>query len=68
MFSALHTKLVYNSILMASVDFSINNSITTKVYYVLGQQNVIADYLSMFPNTKAFQLAPNMHICAFQPP
>jgi hypothetical protein len=22
----------------------------------------------MFPNTKAFQLAPNMHICAFQPP
>ena len=37
MFSSLHTKPVYNSILMASVDFSINNSIATKVYYVSGQ-------------------------------
>ena len=68
MFSSLRAKPVYNLILIASVDFCINNSIATKVYYVPGQQNVIADYLSRFQNMKALQLAPNMHISSFQPP
>jgi hypothetical protein len=53
---------------MAVVDFSVDNSITTKVYYVPGQQNVVADCLSRFLKVRALQLAPNLVICDFQPP
>ena len=68
MFGSLRAKPVYNSILIAAVDFSVSNSIATKVYYVPGKQNIIADYLSRFLNAKALQLAPNMVIQDFQPP
>jgi hypothetical protein len=68
MFSSLRAKPVYNSILIAAVDFAVNTSISTKVYYVPGNQNIIADYLSRFQNAKALQLAPNMRIRPFQPP
>jgi hypothetical protein len=68
MFSSLRAKPVYNSILMSAVDFVVDNSISTKVYYVPGKQNIIADYLSRFQNAKALQLAPNMRIHPFQPP
>jgi len=68
MFGSLHAKPVYNSILMAAVDFSLDNSIATKVYYVPGQQNIIADCLSRFLNVRALQLAPNLVIRDFQPP
>jgi hypothetical protein len=68
MFSSLHAKPVYNSILVAAVDLAVEKSISTKVYYVPGKQNVIADYLSRFQNAKALQLAPHMHIRLFQPP
>ena len=67
MFASLHGKLVYNSILMASVDLSIDTSITIKVYYVSGKQNIVADYLSRFLNAKALQLVPNLIIQDFQP-
>jgi hypothetical protein len=68
MFSSLRAKPIYNLILMAAVDFTINNSISTKVYYIPGNQNIIADYLLRFQNAKDMQLAPNMHIREFQPP
>jgi hypothetical protein len=68
MFSSLRAKPVYNSILMSAVDFSINNSIATKVYYVPGTQNVIANHLSRFQNAKALQLAPKLQIQSFKPP
>ena len=68
MFSSLRAKPVYNSILVAAVDFAVEHSISTKVYYVLGKQNVIANFLSRFQNAKALQLAPNMRIRLFQPP
>ena len=68
MFSSLRAKPTYNSILIAAVDFAVDNSISTKVYYVPGTQNIIANYLSRFQNAKALQLAPNMHIHPFQPP
>jgi len=68
MFSSFRAKPAYNSILMSSVDFNIKNSITTKVYYVPGKQNVVADHLSRFQNAKALQLAPKLQICSFQPP
>ena len=68
MFGSLHAKPVYNSILMAAINFSISSAITTKVYYVPGWQNVIADYLSQFLNARALQLAPNLTIHNFQPP
>jgi hypothetical protein len=66
MFASLHAKPVYNSILMASVEFSVDTS-TTKVYYVPGKQNIVADYLSRFLNVKALQLALNLIIQNFQP-
>jgi hypothetical protein len=68
MFSSLHAKPIYNSILVAAVDFAVDKSISTKVYYVPGKQNIIADYLSRFLNAKALQLALNMCIRPFQPP
>jgi hypothetical protein len=68
MFSSLHARPIYNSILIAYVNFTINTSIATKVYFVPGTQNVIADYLSRFFNAKALQLAPKLHIQQFQPP
>jgi hypothetical protein len=68
MFSSLRAKPVYNSILMSAVDFSINNSIATKLYYVPSMQNIIADHLSRFQNAKALQLAPKLQIQSFKPP
>ena len=68
MFSSLRAKPAYNPILMSAIDFGINHSIATKVYYVPGKQNVIADHLSRFQNMKALQLAPKLRICNFQPP
>jgi hypothetical protein len=68
MFSSLRAKRVYNSILLNAVDFTINTSIATKVYFVPGNQNVIADYLSRFLNAEALRLAPNLQIQVFEPP
>ena len=68
MFSSLQAKPVCNSILVAAVDLAVKKSISTKVYYVCGKQNIIADYLSRFENAKALQLAPHMRIRLFQPP
>ena len=48
MFASLRAQPTYNSILICSVDFTLDSSITTKVYYVPGVQNVIADHLSRF--------------------
>ena len=50
------------------MDLAVERALSTKVYYVPGKQNVIADYLSRFQNAKALQLAPNMRIHSFQPP
>jgi len=68
MFSSLRAKPVYNSILISAVDFTINTSIATKVYFVPGYQNTIADYLSRFLNTSALRLAPKLQIHHFEPP
>jgi hypothetical protein len=68
MFSSLHAKCVYNSILLSAVDFTINTSITTKVYFVPGNQNLIADYLSRFLNSDALRLTPHLNIQVFEPP
>jgi hypothetical protein len=58
MFSSLHAKLVYNSILISAIDFTISTSIAMKVYFIPGCQNTIADYLSRSLNAHALQLAP----------
>jgi hypothetical protein len=68
MYSLLRAKQIYNSILLCAVDFTVDTSIVTKVYYVPGNQNVIADYLSRFLNADALRLAPNLDIQVFQPP
>ena len=43
-------------------------SITMKVYFVPGTQNIIADHLSRFQNNEALHLTPKLHINSFQPP
>jgi hypothetical protein len=68
MFASLHAQLTYNSILICSVDFTLNSSIATKVYYIPGTQNVIADHLSRFQNAEALCLVPHLHIQNFKPP
>jgi hypothetical protein len=67
-FSSLYVKPIYNPILIATVDLAINKSLSTKVYYIPGRQNVITNYLSRFQNAKALHLAQNMCIQLFQPP
>jgi len=62
MFSSLHAKPVYNSILISAIDFTISTSIAMKVYFIPGCQNTIADYLSRFLNAHALQLAQKLHL------
>ena len=62
MFGSLHAQLTYNSILICTVDFTLNTAITTKVYFVPSTQNVIADHLSRFQNAEALRLAPHLDI------
>ena len=66
MFSSLRAQLTYNSILIAWVDFTLSTSITTKVYYMPGTQNV--DHLSCFQNQEALCFTPNLRINTFQTP
>ena len=68
MFASLCAKPAYNSILMSAIDFDINKAIVSKVYFVPGKQNIIANYLSRFQNAKVLQLAHKMQINSFQPP
>ena len=68
MFASLRAQPTYNSILISAVDFTLDSSISTKVYYVPGPQNVIADHLSRFQNAEALRLAPHLHIQNFTPP
>ena len=53
---------------MSWVDFTLSTSITTKVYFVPGTQNIIANHLSHFQNQDALRLVPNLCIQNFQPP
>ena len=68
MFGSLCAQLTYNSILICTVDFTLNTAIMTKVYFVPGTQNVIADHLSRFQNAEALHLAPCLDIQTFKPP
>ena len=68
MFASLRAQPTYNAILMSWVDFTLSTSIATKVYFVPGTQNVIADHLSRFQNQDALRLAPKLCIQTFQPP
>jgi hypothetical protein len=68
MFSSLRAKPTYNSILLSFVDIAFNTSISGKVYFVPGSQNIVADALSRFLNAKALQLAPKLQIQLFEPP
>src|ERR1700738_955012 len=55
MFGSLRAKSIYNLILMTAMDLSVNNSITTKVYYMSGHQNVVTDCLLLFLNARPLQ-------------
>ena len=68
MFASLCAKPTYNPILISTIDLAINHSIATRVYYVPGKQNIIANCLSCFQNTRALLLALKLCICIFQPP
>ena len=68
MFASLCAKPTYNPILISTIDLAINHSIATRVYYVPGKQNIIANCLSCFQNTRALLLALKLYICIFQPP
>ena len=68
MYLSLRAQPTYNSILMSWVDFTLSTSITTKVYFVPGTQNIIANHLSHFQNQDTLRLVPNLCIQNFQPP
>ena len=68
MFSSLCTQPTYNRILMAWVDFTLSTSITMRVYFIPGTQNIIVGHLSHFQNHEALRLASKLCINSFQPP
>jgi hypothetical protein len=66
-FFSLCAKPPYNPILMSTIDFGINHSIVTKVYYIPGKQNVIANHLSRFQNVKDYNWLQNCKSAVFNP-
>ena len=58
----------YNQLLKFTVSLLIQHAISLRVVYVPGVDNVVADSLSRFNNTKALAACPGLSISSFQPP
>lgn len=67
-FHSLRCLPPYNELLKFSVSLLIKFNISLRVVHVPGVDNVIADCLSRFENTKALAACPGLSISLFQPP
>jgi hypothetical protein len=68
MFHSLRALPPYNELLKFTVSILIKYNISLRVVYIPGADNVIADSLSRYENTKAFAACPDLSISSFQPP
>jgi hypothetical protein len=67
-FHSLHARPPYNPILLTAVDLLLTSNISLRVFYIPGQDNVVADALSRFHNDIAIASVPELHVSFFQPP
>ena len=67
-FHSLQSLPPYNELLKFTVSILLKFNISLRVVYVPGVNNVIADSLSRFENTKAIAACPGLSISTFQPP
>jgi hypothetical protein len=68
MFNSLRTLPHYNDLLKYTISLLIKHDISLRVAHVSGVDNVVADALSRFENTKATAECPGLLISHFQPP
>jgi hypothetical protein len=67
-FNSLRSLPPYNELLKFTVSLLITYNISLRVVYIPGVDNIIADSLSRFENTKAKAACPGLSISSFQPP
>ena len=67
-FNSLRSLPVYNDLLKFTISILIKFNISLRVVHIPGVDNVIADFLSRFENTKAIAECPGLAISTFQPP
>jgi hypothetical protein len=67
-FHSLRSLPSYNELLKFTISLLIKYSISLRVVHVSGVENVVADSLSRFENTKAVATCPGLKISSFQPP
>ena len=67
-FHSLRARPAYNELLKFTVSLPIKHNISLRVVHVPGVDNIVADSLSRFENTKALAACPGLTISTFQPP
>ena len=67
-FHSLRSLPPYNDLLKFMVSMLIKHDISLRVMHIPGVDNIIADSLSRFENTKALAMCPGLTISCFQPP
>jgi hypothetical protein len=67
-FHSLRSQPPYNNLLKFTISLLLKHDISLRVVHVPGVENVIADTLSRFENTKAVSANPGLSISLFQPP
>jgi hypothetical protein len=67
-FHSLRSLPPYNDLLKFTVSLLLTHNISLRVLHVPGLDNVVADSLSRFENTKAIAECPGLSISSFQPP
>jgi hypothetical protein len=67
-FNSLRSLPPYNDLLKFTVSLLIKFNISLRVVHTPGIDNVVADSLSRFENTKAVAACPGLSISKFQPP
>jgi hypothetical protein len=67
-FHSLHAQPVYNDLLKYAVSLLLRFNISLRVVHVPGVENVVADALSYFENTRALAAYPGLSMSSFQPP
>jgi hypothetical protein len=67
-FHSLRCQPAYNDLLKFTVSLILKHGISLRVLHVPGVNNVVADHLSRFENTRASAACPGLSISTFQPP
>jgi hypothetical protein len=68
MFHSLRALPPYNNLLKFTVSLLLEYKIALRVAHIAGVDNVVADSLSRFENTRAIAQCPDIKISCFQPP